>query len=227
MGKLRHALAWILAGIATPAMAGPVESYEAALARGDLREAGRAADALVAARLPADGKPRPDRFLNGVVGRLLLRGGQIVPARAYLEQALSPEYSPGHGGRSRARPRRGAGPRRRLDRGARQLPRAARRRPEHRPAPPPRLRHRTPAAAGGARPSDSPAHPSARRLARPRRSLGGRAAARLRAPADRQCRRRTGGRRSRVDRRRVGAGRRWRAVDGRAGPRRARRGRSR
>lgn len=95
MGTLRHALALMLAGIAMPALAGPIESYEAALARGDLREAGRAADALVAAHLPADGKPRPDPFLNGVVGRLLLRGGQVAPARAYLDQARSADFSPG------------------------------------------------------------------------------------------------------------------------------------
>ncbi|MFC7499536.1 energy transducer TonB [Enterovirga sp. GCM10030262] len=89
------ALAGALSAGSVPALAADdaLQRYETAFAQKDWLAAVKAADDLVLSRMSADGQPKRDPFLNGIVGISLLTSGEVAPARAYLEKADSTEYS--------------------------------------------------------------------------------------------------------------------------------------
>ncbi|WP_447727090.1 hypothetical protein [Sphingomonas koreensis] len=63
------------------------QAFESALTARDMTNASAHLDRLIAARLPADGKPKPDPYLNHRIGRLLLASGQPRAALSWLEGA--------------------------------------------------------------------------------------------------------------------------------------------
>ena len=87
------ALAVALSAGSVPALAADdaLQRYETAFAQKDRLAAVKAADDLVLSRMSADGQPKRDPFLNGIVGISLLTSGEVAPARAYLEKADSTE----------------------------------------------------------------------------------------------------------------------------------------
>lgn len=64
-----------------------LQSYEQAIASFQFDKAREIVDSLIHARVPSDGKPRPDPLLNAMIGRLFLVAGQSGQAAIYLDQA--------------------------------------------------------------------------------------------------------------------------------------------
>lgn len=91
----RRSITWVaaLAGVGSVASAqtgNDITAFEVAMARPDPLAATEIFDRLVESRRPADGKLRPDPLLNAMAGRIVLSGGNVAVARAYLERSMSP-----------------------------------------------------------------------------------------------------------------------------------------
>ena len=65
-------------------------AFEMALEARDLIHASEYLDVLIAARVPGDGKPKPDGYLSHRIGRFLLIAGQPQAALPWLEAAADP-----------------------------------------------------------------------------------------------------------------------------------------
>ena len=70
------------------------QPYEQALAGSHFAEAAAFTDKLLAARTPADGKPRPDPLLNALIGRLYLVAHNVEAASIYLDHAPIADLPP-------------------------------------------------------------------------------------------------------------------------------------
>lgn len=77
----------LLSAAAPPPPARDFQPFEQALAGSHFNDASDFIDRLMAERLPADGKPRPDPWLNALLGRLYLAAGNVASAAAYFDGA--------------------------------------------------------------------------------------------------------------------------------------------